>query len=81
MLREIKHVINHPEEIPEIPPASAAYLYARLNASYLTATGVIDEMRKAGFSEAYIAGFQDGINAACEVVDLMENQKDYRQED
>lgn len=81
MLSEIKRVINNPEDIPEIAAAPAQYLYARLNPSYLTATGVIDDLRKAGFSEAYIAGFMDGANAACEVVDLMENRKDYMQED
>lgn len=72
MLRQIQERINNPEDIPDIPHASAEYLNIRLNASYLIATGAIDELRKGGYSEAYIAGFIDGCNAATEVVDLMQ---------
>lgn len=71
MLPIIQHYIHNPDDIPDIPPASAQYLNVRLNASYLIATGVVDELRKAGYSESYIAGFLDGCNAGTEVVDLM----------
>ncbi|UMO76104.1 hypothetical protein PF_00030 [Pseudomonas phage P413] len=80
MLKQIRHHINNPDDIPDIPSASAEYLEVRLNASYLIATGAVDELRKAGYSENYIAGFLDGCNAATEIVELMqESQK--QQED
>lgn len=72
MLKQIQHYINNPDDIPDIANAPAEYLNARLNASYLIATGSVDELRKAGYSEAYIAGFLDGCHSATEVVDLMQ---------
>lgn len=75
MLKEIKHIIENPEDIPGIPDASATYLHARLNPTYLMRTGVVDELRRAGFSEAYVAGFLDGCNAAVEVVELMDESQ------
>lgn len=82
MLSIIQHHLNNPDDIPDIAPAAAEYLAVRLNASYLIATGVIDDLRKAGYSEQYIAGFMDGANAAVEVTELMqEAQKQQQEED
>lgn len=76
MLSIIKHHLNNPEDIPDIPPASAEYLAVRLNPAYLIATGVPDDLRKAGYSESFIAGFMEGCNAAVEVTEvMMEAQK------
>jgi hypothetical protein len=72
LLKQIQHYLNNPEDIPDIPPASAEYLNVRLNASYLIRTGALDDLRKAGYSEQYIAGFIDGCNAATEIVELMQ---------
>ena len=72
MLKQIQHFIHNPDDIPDIPQASADYLNVRLNATYLIATGAVDELRKAGFTEAYIMGFIDGCNAATEIVELMQ---------
>ena len=72
MLDIINHHIRNPDDIPGIAPAAAQYLAVRLNASYLIATGAIDDLRKAGFSEQYIAGFIDGANSAVEITELMQ---------
>uniref|UniRef100_A0AAU6W352 Phage protein n=1 Tax=Pseudomonas phage Lepni01 TaxID=3138536 RepID=A0AAU6W352_9VIRU len=72
MLKQVQHFIHNPDDIPDIPQASADYLNVRLNATYLIATGAVDELRKAGFSEGYIMGFIDGCNAATEIVELMQ---------
>jgi len=80
LLKQIQHYIHNPEDIPDIPPASAEYLEVRLNASYLIATGAIDELRKAGYSESYIAGFIDGCNAATEIVELMQETQKQKEE-
>jgi hypothetical protein len=75
MLAVIQHHIQNPDDIPDIPQASAEYLAVRLNASYLIATGSVDELRKAGYSESYIAGFLDGCNAAVEITELMQESQ------
>lgn len=72
MLPIIQHHLRNPEDIPDIPKASAEYLEVRCNASYLIASGAIDGLRKAGYSEAYIAGFIDGCNSIVEIVELMQ---------
>lgn len=75
MLKQIQHFIHNPDDIPDISPASADYLNARLNATYLIATGAIDELRKLGYSESHILGFIDGCNAATEIVELMQESQ------
>lgn len=75
MLKQIQHFIHNPDDIPDISPASADYLNARLNAAYLIATGAIDELRKLGYSESHILGFIDGCNAATEIVELMQESQ------
>lgn len=81
MLSIIKHHLNNPDDIPDISPAAAEYLAVRLNATYLIASGVVDDLRKAGFSEGYIAGFLDGANGAVEVTELMQEAQHQRQEE
>ena len=81
MLSIIQHHIHNPDDIPDIPQASADYLNVRLNATYLIATGAIDELRKLGYSESHILGFIDGCNAATEIVELMqESQRQDKEE-
>lgn len=80
MLKAIQHYINNPDDIPDIPLASAEYLNARLNATYLIATGALDELRKLGYSEGHILGFIDGCNAATEIVELMQENQIQKEE-
>lgn len=75
MLDIIQHHIRNPDDIPDIPKASADYLAVRLNASYLIATGAVDELKKLGYSEQYIAGFLDGCNSAVEITELMQESQ------
>lgn len=81
MLSIIQYHLNNPDDIPDIAPAAAQYLAVRLNASYLIATGVVDDLRKSGFSEQYIAGFLDGANGAVEVTELMQEAQRQLQEE
>lgn len=72
MLQEIKHFIDNPEDVPGIPEASAQYLKVRLNPAYLMRTGITDELTKAGWSEGKIMGFLEGVAAAVEIVEQMQ---------
>ncbi len=75
MLAIVQHYIQNPDDIPDIAPASAEYLNVRLNASYLIATGMVDELRRSGMSEQFIAGFLEGCNAATEIIELMQDSQ------
>jgi hypothetical protein len=81
MLSQIKHYFQNPDDIPAIPAATAEFLKARLNMAYLIGCGEIDQLRKAGWSEPAILGFLEGVNAAVEVVELMERTATERYED
>ncbi|WP_375379897.1 phage protein [Pseudomonas hormoni] len=64
-----------------MPNASAQYLMVRCNYSYLQRTGVIDDLRKAGYSEQYILGFVDGLGSVPELCELMMSQRNATNED
>lgn len=80
MLSIIQHYLNNPEDVPDIAPQSAEYLNVRLNTSYLIASGAVDELKRAGYSEQYIAGFLDGCNGATEIVDFMQEFQKQKEE-
>lgn len=81
MLSQIKHYFQNPEDIPSIPPVSAEFLKVRLNMAYLIGSGALDQLRNQGWSESAILGFLEGVNAAVEVVELMERTHEERYED
>lgn len=81
MLHVIQEVLDDPENIPDIPNASAQYLMVRCNYAYLQRTGVIDDLRKAGYSEQYILGFVDGVGSLPELCELMMSQRNATNED
>ncbi|QVW21427.1 DUF2717 domain-containing protein [Pseudomonas hormoni] len=81
MLHVIQETLDDPENIPDMPNASAQYLMVRCNYSYLQRTGVIDDLRKAGYSEQYILGFVDGLGSVPELCELMMSQRNATNED
>ncbi|WCD55418.1 hypothetical protein LABOLPEG_00016 [Pseudomonas phage phi 21A] len=81
MLAQIQHYIDNPEDIPEIPKASAEFLKVRLNASYLERTGILDDLHRAGWSEGKVLGFIQGCAAVVEIIELMQDPHRYDQED
>ncbi|BAO20697.1 hypothetical protein X917_gp31 [Pseudomonas phage PPpW-4] len=80
MLSQIQHYIDKPDDIPDIPRASAEYLKVRLNASYLERTGVLDDLQRQGWSEGKILGFIQGCAAVTEIIELMQSPERYEQE-
>jgi hypothetical protein len=81
MLTVLQHHLENPEDIPAIPHASAQFLKARLNPAYLMRLGTLDDLRRAGFSEAAILGFLEGVTAATEVIEQMEEAQRQAHED
>ncbi|CBZ42004.1 hypothetical protein PsPphi15_gp31 [Pseudomonas phage phi15] len=76
MLKEIQHYIDHPDDVPGITDAAATFLKVRLNPAYLMRTGVTDALQKQGWSDAKLMGFLEGLSAAVELVELMQNPPD-----
>lgn len=82
MLHNINHVIQNPDDIPDVPRALKEYLQVRFNFTYLDATSHMALMRKAGCSESHMLGFIEGLTYASKVLDEMELIKEAnRQED
>lgn len=76
MLHNINHVIQNPNDIPDVPRALKEYLQVRFNFTYLDATSHMALMRKAGCSEAHMLGFIEGLTYASKVLDEMELIRD-----
>lgn len=81
MLTQLQHHLENPEDIPAIPSAASQFIQARLNPAYLMRTGALDDLRRSGFSEQAILGFLEGVTAACEVIEQMEEAQRQRHED
>lgn len=81
MLTQLMHHLENPEDIPAIPHEASQFIQGRLNVSYLIRIGAMDDLRRSGFSEAALMGFIEGINAACEVIELMEQAQQQRHEE
>lgn len=72
MLHNINHVIQNPDDIPDVPLAVKEYLQVRFNFTYLDATSHMALMRKAGCSESHMLGFIEGLTYASKILDEME---------
>lgn len=81
MLNNINHVIQNPNDIPDVPHAVKEYLQVRFNFTYLDATSHMALMRKAGCSEAHMLGFIEGLTYASKVLDEMEAIREMNREE
>ncbi|MBA1211540.1 phage protein [Pseudomonas oryzihabitans] len=80
MLTQLQRHIDNPEDIPAIPEDASQFLQARLNPAYLMRTGALESLRRDGFSEQALMGFLEGVTAACEIIELMEQAQKERHE-
>lgn len=71
MLSEIKHYIDNPDDVPNVPPAVKKYLQAQFTLDYIDAIGHMNIMRAQGHSEQAILGFLLGLRYASATIDLM----------
>lgn len=74
MLRPIEHVMNNPNDLPDVPRATKEYLQVRYNASYLY-SDVVPTLRAKGHTEEFISGVLQGFQMASAVMDEMEIRK------
>lgn len=74
MLKPIEHIMNNPNDLPDVPRAVKEYLQSRFNAEYLYRMEV-RKLRDAGHSEEFIAGVLYGHYLASCVIDEMETRQ------
>lgn len=75
MLKPIKHLLDNPNDVPDVPRVVKEYLQSSYNHAYLRESGIIRKMQAAGYSESHILGFIDGMAAASAILDEMETRK------
>lgn len=75
MIADIKHVLDNPNDVPDVPPIVMRYLQAVLSSEYITESGQLKALRAAGYSEQAIFGFILGTQYASKMLDEMEARK------
>lgn len=72
-LKQIQHLLENPNDVPDIPRAVKEYLQVTLNYTYLVKSGKLKNLAAIdGQSEAFIAGFIAGCDHAATTIDMME---------
>ncbi|QVV96873.1 hypothetical protein [Kosakonia phage Kc166A] len=56
-------------KVPAISDSAVQFLHIMFNASYASKLGVIRDLKLAGYSEAYIAGFIGGLQYCSDTLD------------
>ena len=56
-------------KVPAISESAIQFLHIMFNASYASKVGVIHQLKQAGYSEAYIAGFLGGLQYCSDTMD------------
>lgn len=80
MLKPIRHLLDNPNDVPDVPRVVKEYLQSSYNHAYLRESGILKRMRAEGYSESHILGFIDGMGAASAILDEMEHRKAMNQE-
>lgn len=75
MIADIKHVLDNPNDVPDVPPMVMRYLQAVLSSEYITESGQLKVLRASGYSEQAIFGFILGTQYASKMLDEMEARK------
>ncbi|WWT40689.1 hypothetical protein [Klebsiella phage 175002] len=75
MIADIKHVLDNPNDVPDVPPMVMRYLQAVLSSEHITESGQLKALRAAGYSEQAIFGFILGTQYASKMLDEMEARK------
>lgn len=79
-LKPIQHLVDNPNDVPDVPRAVKEYLQVVFNYTYLSKTGKLGQLKRLeGYSDEFILGFLAGCEHASATIDMMELRN--RQED
>lgn len=56
-------------KVPAFSESAVQFLHILFNASYASRLGIISQLKQAGYSEAYIAGFIGGLQYCSDTLD------------
>ena len=72
-IKAIDDVVNQLVEerlkVPAFSESAVQFLHILFNASYASKLGVINDLKAAGYSEGYIAGFIGGLQYCSDTLD------------
>lgn len=72
-IKAVDDVINQLAEerlkVPALSDSAVQFLHIMFNASYASQLGIINQLKQAGYSEAYIAGFIGGLQYCSDTLD------------
>lgn len=72
MLLPIKKLLDNPRDVPTLSRAATEYLQVHFNAGFFMQMGNVDNLKRMGYSESYIAGYLAGLQYASQTIDDME---------
>lgn len=72
MLLPIKKLLDNPRDVPTLSRAATEYLQVHYNAGFFMQMGNVDNLKRLGYSESYIAGYLAGLQYASQTIDDME---------
>lgn len=65
----VTQLVEERLKVPAFSESAVQFLHTLFNASYASKLGIITDLKAAGYSEAYIAGFLGGLQYCSDTVD------------
>lgn len=65
----VSQIVDERLKVPAFSDSAIQFLHIMFNASYASKLGVINDLKAAGYSESYIAGFIGGLQYCSDTVD------------
>ncbi|QDH94173.1 hypothetical protein Ro103_31 [Escherichia phage vB_EcoP-Ro103C3lw] len=65
----INQLVEERLKVPAFSESAIQFLHILFNASYASKLGVINDLKAAGYSEGYIAGFIGGLQYCSDTLD------------
>ena len=65
----VEQLIDERLKVPAFSDSAVQFLHTMFNASYASKLGVLNDLKRAGYSEAYIAGFIGGLQYCSDTLD------------
>lgn len=81
MLLPIKKLLDNPRDVPTLSRAATEYLQVHFNAGFAMQMGTVEDLKRRGYSESYIAGFLAGLQYASQTIDDIETIKNSGEDD
>lgn len=65
----VTQLVEERLKVPAFSESAVQFLHVLFNASYASKLGVINDLKAAGYSEGYIAGFIGGLQYCSDTLD------------